>query len=112
MSSRNRASLLISASILGFAVAFSGPPLYASDAGAFIGGIAAVKIFQNMERRTEAEEAQARAVQHQATRARSSSAPAKKTVEQRLDQLDKLAAGGYITPEEYKAKKQKILDEL
>jgi hypothetical protein len=33
-------------------------------------------------------------------------------VEQRIAQLDKLAAGGYITPEEYKAKKQSILDSL
>jgi hypothetical protein len=27
-----------------------------------------------------------------------------------LDQLDKLAAGGYIAPEKYKAKKKAILD--
>jgi hypothetical protein len=32
------------------------------------------------------------------------------TAQQRLAQLDKLAAGGYITPEEYKAKKKAILD--
>ena len=37
---------------------------------------------------------------------------AKPTAQQRLDQLDKLAAGGYITPEEYKAKKKAILDSL
>jgi hypothetical protein len=37
---------------------------------------------------------------------------AKPTVEQRLKELDKLAAGGYITPEEYKAKKKAILDSL
>jgi hypothetical protein len=30
--------------------------------------------------------------------------------QQRLDQLDKLAAGGYIAPEKYKAKKKAILD--
>jgi hypothetical protein len=34
------------------------------------------------------------------------------TTKQRLDQLDKLAAGGYISPEEYKAKKKAILDSL
>ena len=33
-----------------------------------------------------------------------------KTTQQKLDELDKLAAGGYITPDEYKAKKQQILD--
>jgi len=32
------------------------------------------------------------------------------STQQRLDQLDKLAAGGYIAPEEYKAKKKAILD--
>ena len=35
---------------------------------------------------------------------------AKPTVQQRLQELDKLAAGGYITPEEYKAKKKAIID--
>jgi hypothetical protein len=34
------------------------------------------------------------------------------TPEQRIQQLDKLAAGGYITPAEYKAKKKAILDSL
>jgi hypothetical protein len=31
------------------------------------------------------------------------------SAEERIKQLDKLAAGGYITPEEYKEKKKKIL---
>ena len=39
-------------------------------------------------------------------------APQAQSVEQRLAQLDKLAAGGYITPEEYKTKKQQILDSM
>jgi hypothetical protein len=30
--------------------------------------------------------------------------------EQKLNQLDKLAAGGYITPAEYKAKKKAFMD--
>jgi hypothetical protein len=34
------------------------------------------------------------------------------TPEQKIDQLNKLAAGGYITPEEYKTKKQAILNSL
>lgn len=32
------------------------------------------------------------------------------TPEQKLNQLDKLAAGGYITPAEYKARRKAILD--
>jgi hypothetical protein len=30
----------------------------------------------------------------------------------KLDKLDKLAAGGYITPEEYKKKKQAVIDSM
>jgi hypothetical protein len=37
-------------------------------------------------------------------------APAQKSPEQRIAELDKLAAGGYITPEEYKRKKKAIID--
>ena len=39
-------------------------------------------------------------------------AAAQPTGQQKLDQLNKLAAGGYITPEEYKAKKKQILDNM
>jgi hypothetical protein len=34
------------------------------------------------------------------------------SAEARIQQLDKLAAGGYITPAEYKAKKQAILNSM
>ena len=37
---------------------------------------------------------------------------AKSSTEDRLKELDKLAAGGYITPEEYKVKKKAILDSM
>ena len=45
---------------------------------------------------------------------KATTAPASSTmsVEQKLDELNKLAAGGYITPQEYKVKKQAILDAL
>lgn len=36
----------------------------------------------------------------------------KPTVEERIDKLDDLAAKGYITPEEYKARKKEILDSI
>ena len=35
-----------------------------------------------------------------------------KSAEQRLDELDSLAAKGYITQSEYQARKQEILDSL
>ena len=88
-------------------------PLYADNVGAFIGGVAAAKIGNNMRRRTEAEEAQAAAqAQPLQQAAPVHSAPAQQTAEQRIAELDKLAAGGYITPEEYKKKKQAIIDSL
>jgi hypothetical protein len=65
------------------------------------------KVISNMSRRTEAEEQQAANSSGQAAPA---PAPAAQSPEQRISQLDKLAAGGYITPEEYKAKKKSIID--
>jgi hypothetical protein len=40
------------------------------------------------------------------------SAPPAMSPEQKLNQLDKLAAGGYITPQEYKERRQAILNTL
>jgi len=88
-------------------------PAHANDAGAFIGGMITSKILNNMQRRTEAQEAQAYHASRPAPQpqpVQQSAAPAKMTTEQKLQQLDKLAAGGYITPEEYKAKKKSILE--
>lgn len=39
-------------------------------------------------------------------------APAPKTAEQKIQQLNTLAAGGYITPQEYKTEKQAILNSI
>ena len=91
----------------------------AGKGAAFLGGMAAGHIVggavRRSERRTEAAEYQAysqpRTVQ-QAAPAPAPAPAAKPTAQQRLDQLDKLAAGGYITPEEYKAKKKAILDSM
>ena len=83
----------------------------ASEAGAFIGGVFATKIVGNMRDRTEAEQQQAAAATAAAQRP-VETVPAQKSAEQRIAELDKLAAGGYITPEEYKAKKQQILDSM
>lgn len=90
---------------LGMSMAGVSLPVAANDAGAFLGGVVATKVVSNMERRTEAEEQQAAV---QAVPA----APAQKSPEQRMAELDKLAAGGYITKEEYAKKKQEILDSM
>jgi hypothetical protein len=95
------------------------PKVYSHDGAAFLGGMVAGHIIggavRRSERRTEAAEYQAysqpRTVQ-QAAPAPAPAPAAKPTAQQRLDQLDKLAAGGYITPQEYKAKKKAILDSM
>ena len=48
-------------------------------------------------------------IQHQAAAPPPASKP---TVEQRLKELDELAKKGYITPEEYKARRKAILDSI
>jgi hypothetical protein len=90
------------------------PPASANGAGAFVGGMITGKVLDNMNRRTEAEEHQAydqpQPVQQAAPAA--ASAPRQQSAEERLAQLDKLAAGGYITKDEYKTKRQAILDSM
>ena len=83
---------------------------FANDAGAFIGGVFATKLMQNSNRRANAEEHQAYAAQQPRPVAQAAPAPASTSPEQRIKELDKLAAGGYITPAEYKSKKQAIID--
>ncbi len=92
-------------------------PAHADNAGAFVGGVMAARIGSNMRARTQAEQEQAYYAQQQAQQQQQpvqQAAPAEEepTVEERLAQLDKLAAGGYITADEYKQKKQAILDEM
>jgi len=84
-------------------------PAQANKTGAFIGGMLTAKVVNNMSRRTAAEEQQAANSSQQAAPA-PAPAPAAQSPEQRIAQLDKLAAGGYITPDEYKAKKKAIID--
>lgn len=114
---------------LGFSLA----PTYRAEAdwsgSSFLGGMAAghimSRIGDNMRARTRAEEYAAYArprssespvVYHQAPAAPAPAhvpAPAAQmTPEQKLQQLDKLAAGGYITPAEYKARRKAILDSM
>jgi hypothetical protein len=92
-------------------------PAQASDAGAFLGGMVTSRILGSIHRSTVAQEQQAQAAQAQAAAAQQrpvpQAAPApKQSAQQKLQELDKLAAGGYITPAEYKAKKQAILDSM
>ena len=102
-------------------IGFVAPVVYAGKGAAFLGGMVAGHVVtgavNRSERRTRAEEQQAAAAQSQPVYQQAAPAPsaapaAQPSVEQRIQQLDKLAAGGYITPEEYRAKKQSILSGL
>ncbi|MCP3870194.1 MAG: SHOCT domain-containing protein [Gammaproteobacteria bacterium] len=101
------------ACVLSIAVTGVSMPVLASDAGAFIGGVLATKVVGNMRRQTEAEEQQAYYASQSARQVSAAApAPAKPSAEQRIAELDKLAAGGYISKEEYKQKKKAILDSM
>ena len=89
------------------------PRAHSDKGAAFVGGMLAGHIIGGAVRRdkekTQAAEYQAYSQPHTASQA----APAAKpTAESRIKQLDKLAAGGYITPAEYKAKKKAIVDSM
>jgi len=85
---------------------------HSNDGAAFIGGMVAGHIvggaIRRDKERTQAAEYQAYSQPRQAAPAPA----AQPTAQQRLDQLNKLAAGGYISKEEYKAKKKAILDSM
>jgi len=96
----------------------------AGSGAAFLGGMLAGHLVGGAVRRSKIRTAaavqaanqpktQTVYVQQPAVTSAAQPAPAAKpSAEDRLKQLDKLAAGGYITPEEYKAKKKAILDSM
>ena len=98
-------------------------PAMADGAGAFLGGIAVARIGSNVRDRRDYEDdqayysqQQAQAAQQQANaatqQANAAQHQATLTPEQKIAQLDKLAAGGYITADEYKSRKKAILDSM
>jgi hypothetical protein len=113
MSSYKKTTTAMMALVIGFGAitATISAPVQAGHAGAFLGGIAVAKIGRNIRDRTEAEQDQAYYTQQNATIAQAQ-ASQQQSPEERIQQLDKLAAGGYITKEEYRTKKQKILNEM
>ena len=86
----------------------------AGHSGAFIGGRVTSRVLTNMHQRTQAEQQQAyyaqQSAQQQPVAVQQQAAPAQMSTQQRLSQLDELAANGYITPDEYKKKKQAIIN--
>ena len=110
MTLRNRFITTAAATSLLLAPLTIAAPAFADKAGAFIGGMVTSRVLTNMHRRTQAEEYQAynsQPVQQAAPASREA------TLQRRASSSStKLAAGGYITPAEYKAKKQAILNSM
>ena len=85
----------------------------ANDGAAFLGGIVAGHVVGGAIRRDQARTAAQVDMANQQRAAAQAPAPAaRQTPQQKLQQLDQLAAGGYITKEEYQAKRKAILDSM
>ena len=116
MSFKNRVLGGATAALLLSAALTMSIPAQADKTGAFVGGMLAGRVLNNMHQRTEAEQQQAyyaqQNSQQQQVQQAAPAAPAAQTPEQKIDQLNKLAAGGYITPEEYKTKKAAIINNM
>jgi len=84
-------------------------PARADGAGWFLGGMVTSRVLSNAERRTQAEEAQAYRPAPQPVQ-QVQAQPAKPSKERQLQELDRLAAGGYITPQEYKERRKAVLE--
>lgn len=79
--------------------------------GGALGGYALGALVSNSKERTE-KAAESPAPAYREPAATHAPIPSATTIEAKLDQLDKLAAGGYITPAEYKTRRQALLDQL
>ena len=83
--------------------------------GGLLAGHVLTKFSDRDKERTEDMNSMAADQQRQAYAPPPPAAPvasASSSPEARMKQLDKLAAGGYITPAQYKAKKKEILDSM
>ncbi len=114
---RRRVAAVAVGFVFAVALATHADQALAGKGGAFVGGMVAghvlTRTMDNSERRTRAAEYQAynsqpQVVYQQAPPASSGQGSA----EQRLNELDSLAAKGYISQQEYQARRQRILDSL
>jgi len=124
MTSKRTAITVLSAMALAAAVIpFDNGPARAGNGAAFIGGMLAGHVVGGFARRDKARtQADMYRTYHPATTTTTQAAPATQTqaaapaqpahksVEQRLQELDDLAKKGYVTPEEYKARRKAIID--
>lgn len=106
MSERNGVLLSVVACAASAGLLTVSAPVQADGAGWFLGGMVTSKVLSNAERRTQAQEAQAYRPAPQPVQQAQPASPSKET---RLQELDRLASGGYISPQEYKERRQAIL---
>lgn len=120
LASRLLAGSMVMAGVLVAGIASSAPAHAHSDwAAPFLGGIMAGRVLTNMQ---EQRQQQTRAMQEMAGEGGGSSGgynsrpayhsapPPQPSPQQQLQQLDQLAAGGYITPQQYKERREAILN--
>ncbi|MEM9256528.1 MAG: hypothetical protein AAGA91_13860 [Pseudomonadota bacterium] len=77
-----------------------------------LGGLMAGSMYSDSKNKKEAREGSYYTEAVPVTVTRAAPASQSMTPEQKMQQLNKLAAGGYITPAEYKAEKQAILNSI
>ena len=80
--------------------------------GGALGGYALGTLVANSRQRTEQIYEPAPAPVYYAPAPTYAPVPSSSTIEAQLNQLDNLAAAGYITPQEYQARRNAILNEL
>jgi len=81
--------------------------------GGLVGGAGLTALYYNHERSQEREQAaRAPAPAAPAAAPAAPAVPSATTIEDKLNVLDQLAAKGYITPEQYKERRQALLDQL
>jgi ABC-type sugar transport system substrate-binding protein len=111
MIERNRVLLAMVACATSAGLAAFSAPARADGAGWFLGGMVTSKVLNNMDRQTQAQEAQAYRPPPQPVQ-QVQAQPARPSKETQLQDLDRLAAGGYITPQEYKDRRKAVLDSM
>jgi hypothetical protein len=85
--------------------------------GGLVGGAGLTALYYNSQRQHQQQSAPAQVVQPvyvtpAAVPAAAPAVPSATTIEDQLNVLDQLAAKGYITPAQYQARRQALLDQL
>jgi hypothetical protein len=103
----------LSAACLAIATALSGyAPTVAAHSDGAIWGIGGLLAGSMLTKAYTSQKQGSQSTQTHHTAPPAPTAPAAMTPEQKIQQLNTLAAGGYITPQEYKTEKQAILNSI